>query len=168
MSGGATTALERILRRLALIVGHGRITIGDDSGQAQVQQVQFSDRELQDDIPRVAEYGFTSMPLVGCQALVVFVGGERSNGAIVGTHDERHRMRNLQPGEVAIHDDLGQSVYITRAGIVVDGGGKPITFQNAPSVDFNVTALRHNGTNVGATHTHGGVTAGGASTGTPH
>jgi phage gp45-like len=127
-----------------------------------------NDHEIHDGMPRIAEYGFTSMPLTECQALVIFVGGDRSAGVICGTNDERNRLKDLQPGEVAIYDDQGQSVWIKRDGIVIDGGGKAITFANAPAVDFNVAALRHNGTNVGDSHTHGGVTTGAANTGTPH
>ena len=142
-----TIALERILRRLQLLVGHGRITIGDDSGNVQVQQVQLSDREVQDDVPRVAEYGFTSMPKAGCQAILVYVAGERSNGVILGTNDESSRLKGLEPGEVALYDDLGQSIHLTRSGIVINGAGLPIRFVNAPSIS-------HDGVNIGKTHTH--------------
>ncbi|MBJ9604915.1 baseplate assembly protein, partial [Citrobacter sp. FDAARGOS_156] len=34
--------------------------------------------------------------------------------------------------------DQGQSVTLTRAGIVVDGGGKVITFKNAPKARFEM------------------------------
>lgn len=134
MTGSPATGLARVMRRLQLLVGLGRIRIGHDSDLVQLQQVQFNDRETQDEVPRIAEYGFASMPLPGCQALVLFIGGERSNGAIVATNDERNRMKNLQPGEVAIYDDQGQSVYISRAGIVINGGGKQVTITGTPKV----------------------------------
>ncbi|TKV19105.1 baseplate assembly protein, partial [Citrobacter sp. TBCS-14] len=52
--------------------------------------------------------------------------------------DRRYRMKGLKTGEVAIYDDQGQSVTLTRAGIVVDGGGKVITFKNAPKARFEM------------------------------
>jgi phage baseplate assembly protein V len=134
MTGSPAIGLERVMRRLQLLVGLGRIRVGNDAGNVQLQQVQFNERETQDDMPRVAEYGFASMPLPGCQAIVLFIGGERTNGAVIGTNDEAHRMKNLQRGEVAIYDDQGQSVYITRAGIIVNGGGKNVTITNTPKV----------------------------------
>ena len=154
------SALERLHRRLQMLIGRGRIKIGDDSASVQTQQVQVSDREIHDDMPRISEYGFTSMPLPECQAIVIFVAGERTNGVICGTNDERHRKTGLQPGEVALYDDLGQSIHLTRNGIVINGAGLPISFVNTPSIT-------HDGVPIGNTHKHGGVTPGAASTSTP-
>lgn len=39
---------------------------------------------------------------------------------------------------------------------------------NAPVVQITGASLTHNGTNIGDTHTHSGITAGPASTGTPN
>lgn len=132
-------ALEKLWRRVSLLVGRGRIMTGKDSGNVQLQQVQLNEHEIHDDMPRVAEYGFASMPLAGCQALVIFVSGDRTNGVIAGTNDEANRMKNLKPGEVAIYDDQGQSVYITRAGIIVNGGGKQVTIKNTPLIRMEST-----------------------------
>ncbi len=38
--------------------------------------------------------------------------------------DRRFRLKGLARGEVALYDDQGQSVTLTRAGIVVNGGGQ--------------------------------------------
>ncbi|ELD9175005.1 baseplate assembly protein, partial [Escherichia coli] len=46
--------------------------------------------------------------------------------------------KGLKTGEVALYDDQGQSATLTRAGIVVDGGGKVITFKNAPKARFEM------------------------------
>ncbi|HAN6180371.1 baseplate assembly protein, partial [Escherichia coli] len=48
------------------------------------------------------------------------------------------RLKGLQTGEVAVYDDQGQSVTLTREGIVVDGAGKTITFRNAPRARFEM------------------------------
>jgi len=37
-----------------------------------------------------------------------------------------------------VYDDQGQSVTLTRAGIIVNGAGKPITFTNAPKARFEM------------------------------
>jgi phage baseplate assembly protein V len=147
MDTPVANALERIRRNLWLLLGRGRIKTGDDSGGVQQLQVQLNDRETRDNTPRVAEYGFASMPLPGCQAILVFVGGERSNAAIIGTNDEKNRLKGLQPGEVAIYDDQGQYVWIKRGGIEINCAGKPLNIINCPSI-------HHDGVNIGNTHTH--------------
>ena len=53
--------------------------------------------------------------------------------------DRRYRLKGLARGEVAVYDDQGQSVTLTRAGIVVNGGGKPIVFKNAPKARFEMS-----------------------------
>ncbi|MFP3520814.1 baseplate assembly protein, partial [Pseudomonas sp. SIMBA_077] len=54
-------------------------------------------------------------------------------------------MKPLATGEVAIHDSRGQSVYLTDAGIVVDGGGNPITYTNTSEVIANTPLLKCKG-----------------------
>lgn len=70
--------------------------------------------------------------------MVLFPGGDRSHGMAVIVADRRYRLKGLARGEVAIYDDQGQSVTLTRGGIVVDGGGKPIVFKNAPKARFEM------------------------------
>lgn len=127
-------AMERTLRRVMLMLGRGRITVGNDGGNVQRLQVQLGQDEVKDGIPRLAEYGFTSMPPAGSDALVVFIGGERTNGAIVATGHQASRMKGLAVGEVAIYDDQGQSVHITRNGIVITGAGKQVLITGTPKV----------------------------------
>lgn len=143
----ATTALEKLWRRLQTMLARGRIQTGKDDGPVQLLQVLLPGGDVRDNTPRVAEYGFTSMPLPGCQAVLAFALGERSNGVIVGTSDETSRLKNLQPGEVALYTDLGQTIYLKRSGTVIDCAGLPLSILNAPTVT-------HDGVNIGKTHTH--------------
>jgi phage baseplate assembly protein V len=153
-------AIQRIIQRVQHVIGRGRVTTGNDAGNVQLLQVKLGADEIRDNTPRLAEFGFTSMPPAGSDAVVVFIGGDRSNGAIIATGHQASRLKGLKPGEVAIFDDQGQSVFLTRAGIAVNGGGKPINFVNTPSI-------KHNGVEIGSTHTHSGVTPGGSNTGAP-
>ena len=154
------STLEKLWRRMLFVVGRGRIMTGDDTGAVQMLQVKFNDHETRDNTPRVAEYGFASRPLPGCHAIVLFVAGDRSNGVVVGTNDQTNRLKNLVPGEAAMYTDLGQTIYLKRTGTVIDCAGLPLSIINAPTVT-------HDGVNIGKTHTHSGVTAGGGNSGGP-
>jgi len=145
-------SINRVYRRVLLAIGRGRVTTANDGGPVQKLQAKFSDFETHDNLPRLAEYGLTSNPPIGSDAIVVFLGGDRSNGVVIATGHQLSRMKGLLPGEVAIFDDLGQSAYLTRAGIVIEGAGLPITVNG-------VTAINGNTTINGKLHVTGAVTS---------
>lgn len=113
-------AIGRLYRRLLMVFGRALINAVNDGGGLQLMQIQLGKDEIRDGTPRFAEYGFTSNPKPGARAIAVFMGGDRSNGAVVATDDPRYRPTGLKSGEVVIYDDLGQKVYLTRTGIVID------------------------------------------------
>lgn len=125
-------------RRIMLAIGRAVLNAVYDDSPTQLVQASMLSDEVRDKMERMAEYGFTSVPLSGAQAVAVFVGGERGHGVVIATGDPRSRMKGLQPGEVALYDDQGQSVHLTRAGIVVNGAGKPVTIKNAPKARFEM------------------------------
>lgn len=141
----AIAAIERLYRRVLMVVGRGRIKTGRDDGPAQMLQVRLGPLETIDNLPRLSEYGFNSMPPVDTDAIVLFSGGNRSDGVIIATGSQTYRMRSLQTGEVAISDDQGQSVYLTRTGIVINGAGFPIQVTNAPSVTLDTPQVHMTG-----------------------
>ena len=57
---------------------------------------------------------------------MVFAGGLRSHGLVIAVEDRRYRLRDLKDGEVALYDDLGQVVHLTRDGIRI-ATSKPLT-----------------------------------------
>ncbi|HLN23877.1 MAG TPA: phage baseplate assembly protein [Patescibacteria group bacterium] len=176
-------ALDRLFRRVMMMVCPCRLTTATDTGPAQMWQIDLGDGEIRDNIPRLGEWGLSSLPPAGSDGLAIYIGGDRSNGAVIATGNQGARMRGLKYGEVAIHDDQGQSVYITRSGIVINGGGKPVTITNTPKVRAETPRLEVTGdiiencdtqTNTVAqmralydAHTHGGILPGGGSTTTP-
>jgi phage gp45-like len=95
-------------------------------------------RRTKENVEHLEPYGFTSAAQDGAEAVMLFPGGDRSHGVAVVVADRRYRLKGLVRGEVAIYDDQGQSVTLTRAGIVVNGGGKPIIFTNAPKARFEM------------------------------
>jgi len=137
--------LGRITRRTLLALARGAITLVDDTQKVQKLQVRLNALEVIPDVPRFAEYGLTSNPPTGTQAVIAFKNGDRNDGIVIATSNAKYRMTALATGEVAIHDDKGQSVYLSAAGIVVNGGGKPITFTNAPEVIADTPVLKCKG-----------------------
>lgn len=131
--------VERLYRRLLMAFGRALVNAVNDSGGLQLMQIQLGKYETMDNVPRFAEYGFTSNPQPGGRAIAIFMGGDRSNGAVIATDDPRYRKTGLESGEVCIYDDLGREVYFTRAGIVVNSANSPLTVNNATTVTINAS-----------------------------
>lgn len=69
---------------------------------------------------------------------MLFLAGLRSNGLVVRVADRRYAIA-LEYGEVAIHDDLGQRIHLTRAGIVAS---TPLNIDLSAGQDVTIKAGR--------------------------
>ncbi|MDM3155728.1 phage baseplate assembly protein [Citrobacter sp. Cf122] len=120
------------------IVTRAVITALDTAKKCQSVGLKLIAGDTKENVEHLEPYGFTSAAKDGAEAVVLFPGGDRSHGIAVMVSDRRYRLKGLARGEVAVYDDQGQSVTLTRAGIVVNGGGKPIVFKNAPKARFEM------------------------------
>lgn len=179
--------------RFTNLVGIGRMTTVDDSGEVQHMQVTegaagagFIDRVI-DKVRRITEFGFASVPPVDSEVVMIRRGGDRSCSIVIGTSHRPSRPKDLQPGDVAIYDVRGAIVKLTAAGVEIDGAGLEVKFTNCPSVTLNAPDVVMTGTlhvdgeitglaggatvSLGAlrdaynAHHHTGVTTGGGSSG---
>ncbi len=129
--------------RMANIVGLAQVRLVDDGDGGQRLQLELLADEVLEDIDRHQDYGFASHPLAGATAVTVALGGTRSRSMAIAVADRRYRM-TLAAGEVAIHDDQGQKVHLTRDGIVIETtgtvavtAGEAMTF-TAPQLTFDI------------------------------
>lgn len=130
--------IERVARRVLLSLARALVTTVNDSGGVQMMQVKLNALETRDNTPRVAEFGLTSNPPVNSDAFVVFLGGDRSNGVVLGTVHQPSRPKNLASGETMIYSQDGKSIYLTASGgIVVDAKNQAVTVNNATTVTIN-------------------------------
>lgn len=114
------------------------ITAIDTVRKCQTAGLKLIAGEKKENVEHLEPYGFTSAAQNGAEAVVLFPGGDRSHGVAVVVADRRFRLKGLARGEVALYDDQGLSVTLTRAGIVVNGGGKPVIFTNATKARFEM------------------------------
>ncbi|MDE3022267.1 MAG: phage baseplate assembly protein [Pseudomonadota bacterium] len=134
-----TNAIERIWHSLWLMIGRGRVQTVNDAQAVQLVQVTLSDIETHDGTPRLAEFGLASNPPANSDVLVLFAGGDRSHGVIVATGHQATRFKNLNPGESALYDAFGKSIYLTETGIVINANGQDVTVNNAVTVTINAS-----------------------------
>jgi Bacteriophage Mu Gp45 spike protein len=118
-----------------------RVTIesNNDDPLFREHEISLYTQEKQKEIEHFEPYGLTSRVKKPtgdgnnkkkAEALMLFTGGNRSHGALLVVGDRRYRIKGLQEGEVALFDDQGHQVHITRDGIVVSApSGKKIVSQ---------------------------------------
>lgn len=134
--------IRRLYQRLLMVIGRGRVLTGNDAGNVQLLQISLDAAETRDNTPRLAEYGFSSMPPDGSDVIAVFIGGDRSNGAIIATGHQASRPKDLKPGEAIVYNGLtGAYMRFTPSGIVVDAAGGDVTVQNCANAKVVASTL---------------------------
>lgn len=106
-------------RRIGNLLARGVVSVVNASAKMQVLQVKLLAGEVKDGVEHFEPYGFTAHPRPGAEAAAFFFDGDRSHGIVVCVADRRYRLTGLQQGEVALHDDQGQKLHLTRDGIVI-------------------------------------------------
>lgn len=113
----------------------------EDSPMMQEMKGTFLKGEMRDKIESPQNYGFTSRVLPAkkgkdgqieeaAEAIISFIGGNRSHPIATVMDDRRHRPMGLKPGENAQYDDIGQMTLMRRGGLFMlshdgeDGEGK--------------------------------------------
>lgn len=138
--------LQRLARRMNLIIGRGKIKQSDDGGPIQKLQVALSPFELAD-LVRASEFGFASWPPDNCQAVVLFVNGDRTNAVAVATHDIVSRFKLGNKGESALFDANGADgvsgkwIWLKKgAGIEIEANGEPVVIKDASAITASAKA----------------------------
>lgn len=102
----------------------------NDALKMQGLQISLLAGEVADDVERFQQFGITSVPPQGSEAIALAVGGSRSHLVVIAVDDRRFRPRNLQEGETALYDKSGSLVILKADGsieIVPSGGEVNIT-----------------------------------------
>lgn len=167
-------ALNRLLAplrtRVANMVSRAVVRLVDDSLKVQNLQLNLLDEETRGGVERIQNYGFTSVPLDGAEAVALAVGGKRDHLLVVAVEDRRYRLKGLADGEVAVYDHTGSKVVFKANGdiqIVPSSGNVTVTGTLTASVDVvgGGKSLK-NHTHIAGTSLLTGASAGAPVTGT--
>lgn len=154
MTIGSLNKLVAPLRiRIANLVARAVVQLVNDGAKLQLVQLGVLADETRSDLERFQEYGFTSVPLAGAEAVVMFVGGRRDHGLVVAVDDRRHRKKGLEPGEAALYTDEGDYVLLRRGRIVEVKAGAKVR------VDAPMAELTGNVTIAGTLTVAGNITS---------
>lgn len=108
--------VARFMQPLAVRVANSNaravVTRIDDTKKMQVVQLGVLAEETLDDCERFQEYGFSSVPLEGAEAVVTFPNGDRAHALVTAVDDRRHRPRGLPPGTTCVYAAEGAEVRL--------------------------------------------------------
>ncbi|SPD73836.1 Prophage baseplate assembly protein V [uncultured Desulfobacterium sp.] len=141
-------ALQKMIaplsRRARLMIGRGIINLVYDGLKAQGVQVSLLSGEVRDLVERFQEYGFTSVPHAGAEAVMVSVGGNRDHGIVIACEDRRYRLKGLSAGEVALYTDEGDKIVLKR-GRIVEMTTKNLVINAEEAVTINSPVINASG-----------------------
>lgn len=121
---------EALSSRVRGMIGRAIVGLVNDAMKMQSLQVTIMAGQTPDDVERFQNYGHTSVPLPGAESIALAIGGSTGHTVVIAVDDRRFRLTGLQGGEVALYDDLGHKVHLTRDGIVLDGAGHLVKMVN--------------------------------------
>ena len=135
--------LEPIRVRLRMLVNRAIITLVNDTTRIQLMQIELMQDEIKDNVERVQNYGLTSNPVTGCEAVVVFPSGNRDHGLIVAVDDSRYRLKDLPEGGVALYDYDNNYVKLTKTnGIEIEAPNQNVTIKASGDIEIGNANLK--------------------------
>jgi phage baseplate assembly protein V len=112
--------LQHLLRplstRISNLAARAVIQLVNDGSKLQQLQLGVLAGEDVDDAEHHQPYGFSSVPLVGAEAVVIFPSGDRGHPLVVSVSDRRYRPTGGEPGEVTVYNHTGARITLTKDG----------------------------------------------------
>lgn len=108
--------LAPIHRKLRLIFDRAVVTMVSDSLQRQNLQLKALADENPDEVERFQNYGLTSVPPAGSEAIIAAIGGQRSGLVAIAVEDKSCRPKGGQEGDVVLYHLEGHNLLFTKAG----------------------------------------------------
>lgn len=110
--------LAPLARRVRLTARRAVVKLVYDDPKMQELQLAIMAGEIRDQVERWEDYGLTSHPHPGAEALVLALGGNTAHSVVVKVGDRRYRLTSLAAGEVALYDDQGQAIHLKRDKVI--------------------------------------------------
>lgn len=112
--------LERLLapikQKIILMIGKAVITAAKDNEAIQLVQIDMGNDEKIDSVERIQNFGFTSFPVSGSEAVVICIAGDREHPIVIATDSGEHRPK-LNSGESVMYSSGGMRVKVKNDSI---------------------------------------------------
>jgi len=152
-------ALQRLMA--PIITRIRRVCLGaiirrvDDGGDLQRMQVESIGHSVYDNVEKFEQFGFTSNPPLGLDAIIIERCGKH---IIVAIGDRKYRIKNLESGDTAIYDAHNQTIILNKDGITVTDTQNNTFVMNSDGInttDTNGNNVKMNGSGINLTDING-------------
>lgn len=104
-------------RRVRLIADRAIVTAVTDSFSRQGLQLKVLADEAADDVERFQNYGHTSVPPAGSEAIVLGIGGARAGLVAIAVEDKSVRPKDLEAGDNCLYHLEGHRLILRKDGL---------------------------------------------------
>jgi phage baseplate assembly protein V len=138
--------MRPLATRIANSVARAVVKLADDAKKLQILQVGALADETIDGAEHHQSYGFSSVPLAGAEAVVVFPNGDRSHPLVIAVSDRRYRPTGGQAGQVTVYNHTGAKVTLTADGDIVlqPATGRSVLAGSSSAVDGAIKGTQRN------------------------
>ena len=131
-----------MIEKLKAMIGRCIIAAVSDGHKTQSVQIEAFSGDMHDDVERLKQFGFTGVPLVGAEGIVLFVAGNHDHPVLICAENRGIRVSGLKEGESAQYNSSGHKIvlYHDRCEIntpqfVVNAESEAVI--NAPLIELN-------------------------------
>jgi len=134
--------MDPLRRRILLMIGRALITAISDESERQVVQLSLLKDEIKEDVERLQQYGFSSVPVEGAEALVAFIGGNKDHAVVISADNPSTRKKGLKAGDSCLYHKDGHYILLTDGDkIQVIGENIEVTGSNIKLGEANFKKL---------------------------
>lgn len=112
------SGLADVVSRVKSMIVRGTVRKVDDGPKMQTVDLQLEEGMRATKVEHFHPYGVSYKPREGSEVVVASLSGNRDHMIAFPVGDRRYRIK-VEDGEVALHDDQGQKVHLTREGVKV-------------------------------------------------
>ena len=105
-------------RRVRLIADRAIVTAVTDSFNRQGLQLKVLADEAASDVERFQNYGHTSVPPAGSEAIVLGIGGARAGLVAIAVEDKGVRPKDLEAGDNCLYHLEGHRLILRKDGLL--------------------------------------------------
>ena len=105
-------------RRVRLIADRAIVTAVTDSFNRQGLQLKVLADEAASDVERFQNYGHTSVPPAGSEAIVLCIGGARAGLVAIAVEDKGVRPKDLEAGDNCLYHLEGHRIILRKNGVI--------------------------------------------------